>query len=75
MSKTILNVEGMSCPSCIAHVSEALTIRGVANVEVQFEQGAVEIEHDASVSTGRLIAALHGAGYEATPRRDQASNV
>jgi copper chaperone CopZ len=76
MSKTILNVEGMSCPSCISHVSEALSIRGVANIEVLFEAGAVEIEHDATVSAGRLIAALQSAGYEATPRpRDQLGNV
>ncbi len=68
MSKTILSVTGMSCPSCIAHVSEALTIRGVSNVEVMFDGGAVAIDHDASVSSGRLIAALEQAGYEATPR-------
>lgn len=68
MSKTILSVEGMSCPSCIAHVSEALAIRGVSNVQVQLDQGAVEVEHDPSVSVGFLIAALEGAGYEATPR-------
>ena len=75
MSKTILRVEGMSCPSCVSHVSEALTIRGVANVDVLLDQGTVEVEHDATVSTGRLIAALEAAGYDATPRRDQPSNV
>jgi copper chaperone len=69
MSKTILSVEGMSCPSCIAHVSEALAMRGVANVDVLFDEGAVAIEHDETVSSGRLIAALQNAGYEATPRK------
>lgn len=68
MSKTILTVEGMTCPSCIEQVSEALTIRGVANVEVLFDQGAVAVEHDQSVSAGPLIAALRSVGYEATPR-------
>jgi copper chaperone CopZ len=75
MSKTILNVKGMSCPSCISEVSEALSLLGVTNVEVRFLEGAVEIEHAASVSSGRLIAALQVAGYEATPRRDQLGNV
>ena len=68
MSKTILNVEGMSCPSCIDHVSEALAIRGVSNVQVLFDEGAVEVIHDQAVSAGRLIAALQSAGYEASPR-------
>jgi copper chaperone CopZ len=74
MSKTILNVEGMSCPSCVSHVSEALGIPGVETINVQLDQGAVEIEHDASVPMGRLIAALEKAGYEARPR-DQGGNV
>ena len=74
MSKTILNVEGMSCPSCVSHVREALTIQGVANVAVQLDRSAVEIEHDASVPIGRLIAALENAGYDARPR-DQCGNV
>lgn len=68
MSKTILSVTGMSCPSCIRHVSEALTMRGVSNVKVMLADGEVAIEHDATVPTGRLIAALNNAGYEATPR-------
>jgi copper chaperone len=68
MLKTILNVEGMSCPSCIEHVREALAIRGVANVEVLFDEGAVAVEHDPTVPTGRLIGALKCAGYDASPR-------
>jgi copper chaperone CopZ len=68
MLKTILNVEGMSCPSCIGHVTEALAIRGVQKVDVLFDQGAVAIDHDPSISVGRLIAVLDGAGYEATAR-------
>ena len=74
MSKTILNVEGMSCPSCIRHVSAALALRGVGSVDVLLDEGAVAIEHDASVPIGRLIAALENARYEARPR-DQRGNV
>lgn len=66
MTKTILNVEGMSCASCISHVKDALALDGVANVEVRIDVGAAVIEHDARISTGRLIAALEQAGYEAT---------
>jgi copper chaperone len=70
MSKTILNVEGMSCPSCIRHVSAALAIRGVAEVDVLLDRGQVAIEHDAKVSVGRLISALEAAGYPAKPRTE-----
>ena len=77
MSKTVLSVEGMSCPSCIKHINEALEIRGVGSVEVELENGLVAVEHDSSVSVGRLIAVLDNAGYEATPSgdRDRAGNV
>ena len=68
MTKTILHVEGMSCPSCIDHVAQALALEGVAKVDVQIDDGAVEIEHEPRVTTGRLIAALEQAGYEARPR-------
>ena len=70
MSKTILNVEGMSCGSCIAHVKETLAFEGVTRVEVKLADGIVAVDHEPAVSTGRLIAALQLAGYEATPRRD-----
>lgn len=67
MTKTILNVEGMSCSSCIAHVKQALALDGVASVDVRIAEGAVAVDHEARISTGRLIAALEQAGYEATP--------
>jgi mercuric reductase len=68
MTTTILNVEGMSCRSCIAHVKEALALEGVARVDVRIDDGAAVIEHEPGVSTGHLIAALEQAGYEATLR-------
>jgi copper chaperone CopZ len=66
MSKTILSVQGMSCPSCVEHVSEALAIRGVANIAVQLDHGVVTVEHDTSVTIEQLLGALQSAGYEAT---------
>ncbi len=66
MTKTVLNVVGMSCPSCIQHVSEALAIAGVGHVDVKLDTGTVEVDHEVAISSGRLIAALQQAGYEAT---------
>jgi copper chaperone CopZ len=73
MSKTILSVLGISCPSCVARVNEALSIRGVANIAIELDQGVIAVEHDATVSVGQLLGALSHAGYEATLRspRDQ----
>lgn len=70
MTTTILNVEGMTCGSCIAQVNDALALNGVSRVEVKLADGTIAVDHEASISTGRLIAALQMAGYEATPRRD-----
>ena len=67
MSKTTLSVRGMSCPSCIAHITDALAVPGVRAVDVKLERRAVTIEHDTTVSVDQLVAALRGAGYEATP--------
>lgn len=70
MTKTILNVEGMTCGSCIAQVKDTLALGGVSRVEVNLADGTVAVDHEPSISAGRLIAALQLAGYEATPRRD-----
>ncbi len=48
-------------------VKQALALDGVANVDVRIDDGAVAVDHEARISTGRLIAALEQAGYEASP--------
>lgn len=67
---TILEVQGMTCPSCIRHVSHALEkIEGVGNVEVKLREGLVLVQHDASRAPIRhLIEALDEAGYVSKPR-------
>jgi copper chaperone len=68
MKNTELNVEGMSCGSCVGHVDEVLyELQGVTNVDVRLGDGKVVVQHDPDrVSVGRLIAALGQAGYEAS---------
>lgn len=65
MSKTILNVEGMSCSSCVKHVNQALAIQGVTSVDVKLGDGSVVIDHESSVSVRQMITALEHAGYPA----------
>jgi len=68
-NETILAVKGMSCPSCIRHIDEALKeIHGVSNVQVKLREGEVLVEHEPDsgiVST--LVDALREAGYESSP--------
>jgi P-type Cu2+ transporter len=65
MATTELSVQGMSCASCVAHVTDAL--RGVpgvedASVNLAAERAIVQGEADPRA----LIAAIVKAGYEAS---------
>jgi copper chaperone len=67
---TILEVQGMSCPSCIRHVTSALTdLDGVAKVDVKLRDGLVVVQHDKmQASIDQLIEALGEAGYVSKQR-------
>lgn len=67
---TILEVQGMSCPSCIRHISSALTeLDGVGGVDVKLRDGIVVVNHDAAQATvAELIEALDEAGYASKQR-------
>ena len=63
--ETQLKVEGMTCPSCIRHVSTALKdVDGVDEVEVKLREGKVMVKHAAEVKVVSLVSALREAGYE-----------
>ena len=65
MTKT-LNVTGMMCQHCVAHVKKALEgVEGVSSVDVNLEAGTATVEADDSVSDDALVAAVVDAGYEA----------
>jgi copper chaperone CopZ len=68
--ETVLDVQGMSCPSCIRHIREALNdVEGVSAVDVRLADGWVMVKHDLeSSSVGQLVEALRDAGYESSPR-------
>jgi copper chaperone len=65
---TQLNVQGMTCPSCIRHVNASLSeLEGVTSVEVRLREGRVLVEHDSvAAPVPRLIEALREAGYESS---------
>jgi copper chaperone len=67
--ETILDVTGMSCPSCVRHVNEALGhLPGVVKVDVRLDDGRVVVQHQPDKAPiDNLIAALREAGYESSP--------
>lgn len=67
---TILEVQGMSCPSCIRHINAALTeLEGVGQVDVKLHDGIVIVKHDAAQAPiAQLISTLDDEGYAAKQR-------
>ena len=66
---TVLEVQGMTCSSCVRHVNEALAdVDGVSRVDVRLPDGLVVVEHDARAAVERLVDVLREAGYESRPR-------
>ncbi|AKV03859.1 Lead, cadmium, zinc and mercury transporting ATPase [Labilithrix luteola] len=67
---TVLDVQGMSCASCVRHVNAALReLDGVESVDVELAVGRtskVRVQHDPSkVAVTALIGAVEEAGYSA----------
>jgi len=67
MAHKTLNVEGMMCQHCVAHVKEALEgVKGVKNVEVDLDAGTASLDAGLLVSDAKLVAAVEDAGYKAS---------
>jgi copper chaperone len=65
MSEINLNVSGMTCGSCVKHVTNALkALDGVGDVNIDLATGKVKVTR-ATVKTDDLIAALIEDGYPA----------
>lgn len=66
MSTIDLEVQGMSCGSCVKHVTQALqALTGVSGVEVDLPSGHVRVSGDFPQGSDAAIAALSTAGYPA----------
>lgn len=61
-----LQVEGMTCASCVARVEKSLrTVPGVTSASVNLASEQATIEHQPGVDTQALINAVQKAGYQA----------
>ncbi|MBR5755660.1 MAG: metal-transporting ATPase, partial [Erysipelotrichaceae bacterium] len=63
MNKTV-NIEGMMCMHCVAHVKEALEALG-ADVEVSLEEKKAWLK-DTALTDEQITSAIEEAGYEVT---------
>ena len=62
---TVLNVEGMMCAHCEAHVKEALEkLDGVVKATADHNANQVEVELNGNVSEETFAKAIADAGYE-----------
>ena len=62
-----LNVEGMSCQHCVAHVTQALeAVEGVSKATVSLDEKNAVVELSSDVANSALVDAVVQAGYEAT---------
>lgn len=65
MSKIVMKLDELSCPSCMAKIEEALnTINGVEMVKVLFNASKVKAEFDDNqVTATDLVSKVEGLGY------------
>lgn len=66
MNTIDLEVQGMSCGSCVKHVTQALKpLEGVSDVAVDLPSGHVRVSGALEAGAQSLISALAAAGYPA----------
>lgn len=66
MSQINLNVSGMTCGSCVKHVTKALeSFDGVSNITVDLQNGKVHLQRE-QTKVDDLITALNEEGYPAS---------
>lgn len=62
-----LNVEGMTCQHCVAHITQALeAVEGVSKATVSLDEKSAVVELSSDVADSALVDAVAQAGYEAT---------
>ena len=69
-----LQVDGMTCASCVGRVERALKkVPGVQNAVVNLATERATVQLQGGTDVSRLIAAIEKAGYEARPVMQQAA--
>lgn len=65
MSKVIMKLDDLSCPSCMAKIEGALTAtKGVSSAKVLFNASKVKVEFDEKlVAADELVRKVEKLGY------------
>ena len=68
MQTVVIPIEGMSCFSCAARVTQALkSLPGVAHAEVNVAERNARVQFAPNeISVSRMVAAVNGLGYHAS---------
>lgn len=63
-----LSITGMTCGSCVRHVTSALVeLEGVSGAQVNLQAGRARVSYDPSAATPeQMLAAVEEAGYHAS---------
>ena len=70
---TALQVDGMTCASCVGRVERALTaLPGVASASVNLATGRADVTHSPAVNAATLAEAVTAKGYPAQERHAEA---
>ena len=73
MTQINLSVQGMTCGTCVKHVTNALdSLEGVEHVQVDLQSGRVQVVR-ASAKSDDLIHALDEVGYPSSLDLDEPS--
>ena len=64
MNTLTVNVEGMMCAHCEAHVKKALEALGLTVTEVSHEKGIASVSSENTIDEKTVIAAIEGEGYK-----------
>lgn len=74
MPQINLNVQGMTCGSCVKHVTKAIeSLGGVESVHVDLQSGRVQVSR-ATNQSDDLIHALDEEGYPSSLDLDEQSS-
>src|SRR2546425_11741453 len=65
MTEVRLQLEGMTCASCAAHIEQRLNTLDGVHATVNFATGQAAVSCDPSVSAGELVKAVESVGYGA----------
>ncbi|MGY4688328.1 copper chaperone CopZ [Salibacterium sp. K-3] len=66
MTTETLNVKGMSCAHCVQAVEGSVgELEGVSRVQVNLDQGNVDVEYDKNVTSHEdIVEAIDDQGYD-----------